>query len=318
MRSFNLLPESPETRLPTVAVLLASYNGVRWLPDQIRSILDQQGVEVQIFISDDGSTDGTREWLDLLASEHQRVILLPKRAHEHSVGSNFLHLIENAPLQGFDAVALSDQDDIWYANKLRRHFDILQERGAAGVSSNVVAVWPSGYSRLLVKSDAQTNLDFVFESAGPGCSFLLHPDFVYFVKRKALPAAPEAREFEHHDWLLYALARSQNLVWVIDDAPCMVYRQHQTNHIGANVGIFPALKRIRVVASKVYRARVLEIIKICKICSPQLADQLSSTESALLKTGIPARFARARMASGFRRRLRDQMALRFFFVLGWW
>ena len=52
-----ILPASQRT--PRIAVLLASMNGARWLPDQIRSILDQKGVDVQIFVSDDGSSDGS-------------------------------------------------------------------------------------------------------------------------------------------------------------------------------------------------------------------------------------------------------------------
>ena len=307
-----------DQRRPRIAVLLASMNGVRWLPDQIRSILDQKGVEVQIFVSDDGSTDGSLEWLQLLTQDHHRVKLLPRREEPSGVGSNFFYLMEHAPWQGFDAVALADQDDIWFDTKLERHFGLMQSEQAVGVSGNVLALWPGGKTTLVRKNDPQTDFDYLFESSGPGCSFLLQTSFLQFFCSKVLAGVPGAREFEFHDWLLYAAARSLKHGWVIDEVPCMYYRQHDHNHIGANVGFFPALKRMRLVANKSYRSRVTDLIEICKGISGQSVVMHGSVHRLLKRQGLWSRVLRARQASQFRRSRRDQLALRFFFLMGWW
>jgi rhamnosyltransferase len=310
--------DQASVKLPKIAVLLASLNGGRWLPEQIRSILDQRDVQVEIFVSDDGSSDGSLEWLTLLSEEHHRVKLLPERSAKSGVGGNFFYLIENAPWQSFDAISLADQDDIWFPDKLSRHYAQLVETKSVGVSSNVIAQWPNGESRILRKSDPQTAFDYIFESAGPGCSFLLHPEFVAFIRDFALKKAPEAKDFEFHDWLIYAMARSQGLRWTIDPSPCMFYRQHEHNHLGANVGVFPALKRARVVANKLYRERVLSVIRVCALCAPSQEPALRQIEAALMKDGFGGRLSRASMAAKFRRSKRDQFALRAFFLLGWW
>ena len=309
---------APPSTLPKIAVLLASLNGVRWLPDQIRSILDQKGVDVQIFVSDDGSSDGSLEWLQLLTQDHHKVKLLPRRQEPSGVGSNFFYLFESAKWQDFDAVALADQDDIWFDSKLERHFHLMQEQQAVGVSGNVIALWPGGRTTLLQKSDPQTEFDYLFESSGPGCSFLLRPSFLKEFCSKVLTAVSSARSFEFHDWLWYAAARSLQLKWVIDDAPCMFYRQHSHNHIGANIGFFPALKRIRLVANKSYRSRVIELIDICKKISGDSTASQRQLLRLLKHQSFWARFPRAQQAQFFRRNRRDQIALRFFFLLGWW
>ena len=311
-----ILPASQRT--PRIAVLLASMNGARWLPDQIRSILDQKGVDVQIFVSDDGSSDGSFEWLQLLSQDHHRVRLLPRRQEPSGVGSNFFYIMETAPWQDFDAVALADQDDIWFDTKLERHLRLLQEQQSVGVSGNVLALWPGGRTTLVRKNDPQTQFDYLFESSGPGCSFLLQPSFLQFFCDKVLAAIPGARNFEYHDWLLYAAARSLKHTWVIDEVPCMYYRQHDHNHIGANVGVFPALKRMRLVANKSYRSRVTDLIEICKRLSGQSVARHRSIQRLLRREGLWSRVLRARQASQFRRNRRDQLALRFFFLLGWW
>jgi rhamnosyltransferase len=305
-------------KVPRIAVLLASYNGVRWLPDQIRSILDQKGVETQIFVSDDGSHDGTQEWLQLLAEEHQRVCLLSCRNQPSGVGDNFYFLIENAPWQSFDAVALADQDDIWFESKLARHFGLMNETKSVGVSSDVLALWPSGRTSLVKKSDPQTRFDYFFESSGPGCSFLICPSFLTFIKDKVLKGIPKAKEFEFHDWLIYAIARSQNRPWYIDPVPSMYYRQHQNNHIGANIGIIPALKRIRLVANKSYRQKVQDLLSVLRQVQGGDKQAFSQVADLLSQDRFWSRFIRARLAKDFRRSRRDQLALRTFFILGWW
>lgn len=69
---------------PLITVLMATYNGMPFLPDQVTSILDQGGVRVELFVSDDQSADGTWEWLQGKARDDTRIRLLP-RVHSSGV-----------------------------------------------------------------------------------------------------------------------------------------------------------------------------------------------------------------------------------------
>ena len=79
----------------SVAILMATRNGLQWLPEQIESILSQTGVAVRIFISDDSSNDGTVDWIKKLASIDNRVVLFDSDNSFGSAGKNFYHLIKN-------------------------------------------------------------------------------------------------------------------------------------------------------------------------------------------------------------------------------
>ena len=119
---------------PRITVLLATFNGRRWLPDQVTSILDQQGVAVQLVILDDGSTDGTVDWLGTLASTDPRVTILPADKPSGSAARNFYRLIERADTTDADLIALADQDDVWVVGKLQRHAALIAAGSFAAVS----------------------------------------------------------------------------------------------------------------------------------------------------------------------------------------
>ena len=61
---------------PRVAILLAAYNGITWLPEQLDSILGQRNVEVSVFASVDLSTDGTEDWLLEQSRQDFRIVVL--------------------------------------------------------------------------------------------------------------------------------------------------------------------------------------------------------------------------------------------------
>ncbi len=96
-----------------VVVLMSTYNGEKYLREQIDSILGQRDVEVSLLVRDDGSTDATLAILD----EYKTSGVL-----DYYCGSNigparsFMHLLQNAPESDF--YAFSDQDDIWMDDKL--------------------------------------------------------------------------------------------------------------------------------------------------------------------------------------------------------
>src|SRR5215475_12832517 len=104
---------------PKVLTLMASFNGARWITDQVDSILQQVNVEAHLVISDDGSTDDTWQRLQTRVAA-ERVRLLASPAPTGSAAQNFFSLIRANSAADCDFVALSDQDDLWEPDKLWR------------------------------------------------------------------------------------------------------------------------------------------------------------------------------------------------------
>ena len=106
--------------MPTVAVVLAAYNGSRWIQEQIASIFAQQGVDVTLFISVDSSTDGTEALVNQLAAADSRIVVLPHGLRFGGAAPNFYRLLKDIDFSAFDYVALADQDDVWLSSKDRK------------------------------------------------------------------------------------------------------------------------------------------------------------------------------------------------------
>lgn len=222
--------------LPTVAVCLAAFNGTRWLAEQLDSILNQTDVSVTVFVSVDLSIDGTEKWFDRRALSDGRIILLPHGRRFGGAARNFFRLVREIDFSGFDYVSFSDQDDIWLPSKLSRAHEVLINSGAAAYSSNVTAFWTDGRQRLIKKSQPQTRWDFLFEAAGPGCTYVMRRALACALQDLVKSRWDEVQGVGLHDWFSYAFARANGYLWVIDDFAGMLYRQHEKNQVGVNSG----------------------------------------------------------------------------------
>ncbi|MEE9322794.1 MAG: glycosyltransferase family 2 protein [Granulosicoccus sp.] len=101
---------------PTVAIVLCTYNGAQHIDEQLDSLLSQQWPSC-ILANDDSSTDNTVERLHLKCRKQQDKVI----EREINVGyvRNFERGIAHALEQGFDYIALSDQDDIWHPDRIK-------------------------------------------------------------------------------------------------------------------------------------------------------------------------------------------------------
>jgi rhamnosyltransferase len=239
----------PVLNKPKIAVLLAAYNGRCWLQPQVDSILSQKGVDVTVFASVDSSTDGTECWFDQLASQDSRVIALPHGQRFGGAAPNFFRLIRDVDLEPFDYVSFTDQDDIWHLDKLKRATEHLVSREVDAYSSSVTAFWPSGKETLVRKSQPQRKWDYLFEAAGPGCTYVIKKTLMLEIKDCVCANWERVQEVHLHDWFCYAYARAQGYHWYIDPQPGMLYRQHEENQIGVNNGLKAFIYRFKEIVS---------------------------------------------------------------------
>lgn len=305
---------SPTAMSPVIVVLMATHDGSLHLDEQIGSILDQRAVEVRIIVSDDASTDGTAEVLERHARDPRVRVLQPGRFG--SSRGNFLRLLREVDAAGADAVAFADQDDVWHRDKLARHAAHLAD-GADAVSGDVTAVFD--HRRVVVrKSQPQRELDFVCESGGPGCTYLLSAT-TYRAIREVVLHDPRVDRAAQHDWLVYAIARSMGLDWRFDATPLVDYRQHGANVVGANVGVRAAIARARQLRSGAFRRDCAIVAEIAADVAPApLAARLSRLAADLRTWDAAARGRVLRAMPSLRRRRRDRVALGAATVLRQW
>lgn len=109
---------------PTTLVMMATYNGERYLCEQIDSILAQEGVDVHLRVCDDRSTDGTFAILQDYASRYPNVTVSQNETNV-GVGKNFMQMVYEEEAGDYEYLAFSDQDDIWLPNKLSHAISML-------------------------------------------------------------------------------------------------------------------------------------------------------------------------------------------------
>ena len=210
--------------MKSVAVLLSTYNGESYLEPLIDSILRQEGVEVRLYVRDDGSSDKTCSIVESYVATGW--IELFEQGQNLGYAKSFWRLLRLA--QGADYYAFADQDDIWCSDKLSRAVETLDSHdGPCLYTSSVIPV----DNRLI-----PMNVD-VFPSHGPlsleeslqrsilpGCTFVLNGD-----SREI--AINFNGYMESHDWAMYAIVTLFGTV-KFDQKPGIMYRLHDGNAIG--------------------------------------------------------------------------------------
>lgn len=220
-----------------VAVLLATFNGAEFLESQLIGIMAQKYCKVTIFAADDASTDETVNIL----KKYNVVILDVSKVGSSS--ANFFRLINEFCLRGsierYDYVALSDQDDIWFPDKLHSAVFRLKDNfdcysGSFFADSRIPKSNPGAVSHVC-KYFKQTKFSHIFRSPGPG--------FTFVFTRQALKKIASNAFFQNsfpignmpyrwHDWTLFAIAKAADLSWYIDPNGYALYRLHQNNDTG--------------------------------------------------------------------------------------
>lgn len=303
---------------PAILVLLATYNGAAHLTEQVDSILAQDGVDVRLVASDDGSSDGTAEWLAALAERDARVTLLPQLPPSGGAAPNFYRLLRDVDARDGELIAFADQDDIWLPRKLATQVEQLRAEGADVVSGSVLAFDAAGREHLVKKDYPQRRFDWLTESPGPGCSFLMTARFVALARR-VLDEVPEARAAEFHDSLLYAIGRARGWRWHIDGDPLIRYRQHDANVLGANQGARGAATRLGMIRAKWHRGQaIIHAITGIAVAGEAERRELERILGLLRSPRRRDRWALARLAPQLRRRPRDRFVIGTLIRLGVW
>lgn len=107
-----------------IAILLATYNGEKYLREQMESLLTQKKVTTKIYIHDDFSTDGTKKIIEQVSSQFPNRVIMINSSHSLGVVKSYQFLLDNVDA---DFYLFSDQDDVWDENKVSEEIFLLKQ-----------------------------------------------------------------------------------------------------------------------------------------------------------------------------------------------
>jgi rhamnosyltransferase len=250
---------------PNILVILASYNGEKYIREQIISIINQKEVEINIHIFDDASDDETCQ----IAKEFPEVILTKRSHGSGSAAINFLEALfelksENELIK-YDYIAFADQDDIWLENKMSRSIYFLK-KGYDLYGSNLT-IYKNGFptDETIVKSHKQKKYDFLFEGGSAGCTYVFTPYLAEIICDNYKKIRTKTWKYFSHDWFIYFIARLNGLKTHIDKESNIYYRIHENNvHGEMNSNSIKAYaKRVKFVFSNWYLESSKGYLQFC-------------------------------------------------------
>jgi glycosyltransferase involved in cell wall biosynthesis len=234
--------DSRPAQTGSVAILLCTFNGARFLPPQLASYEAQDFAGWRLFASDDGSVDGTRGLLEAFqnryGAERASIRLGPRKGFV----ANFLSLICD-PAISSDYYALSDQDDVWDPHKLSRARQFLMD-----APDDEPVVYCSR-TRLIDEQGNDIGLSTYYrktphfrnaltQSLASGNTIVMNGKM-----RRLLMQAGADVKVPAHDWWIYLLITAVGGKILYDDCPTVAYRMHGDNVIGSNESAAAKMRR---------------------------------------------------------------------------
>ena len=223
----------------SVTILLAAYNGEKYLADQLESIIGQTYKNWRLLISDDNSKDKTLKIIKSYQRKYtDKIEILENPVSFGSAKDNFFYLINNADS---DYVMLCDQDDVWLPNKIEITLKRMKQLESSSSVDYPVLVFTDllvvnenqeliassfmKYSNLCGKRTGLNNL--LIQNIATGCTIMINKSLLRLSKKHI-----NSETILMHDWWLSLTASAFGRLEYIK-ATTVKYRQHENNTLGA-------------------------------------------------------------------------------------
>jgi glycosyltransferase involved in cell wall biosynthesis len=261
-------------------ILMATYNGEKYLKEQLDSIYSQDYKHWALYISDDGSKDNTLNILyDYNKLLNNKFVILdgPKQGF----CQNFLSLCNKVEPKT-DFYVWSDQDDIWLHNKLSHILNILDP------IDNKIPVLYSGRTILVDKNNNQYGLspllnykplefkNSLVQCCGGGNTMVFNRPALELIK------LGYKSDLFSHDWWAYQIISGSGGKIIFDVIPLVRYRQHESNLIGIKFSFNSKLYRLNNLISRIYRKRIEKNLNTLSLYNKYLTDDNKQVLNNLL------------------------------------
>ncbi|WP_052248428.1 glycosyltransferase family 2 protein [Chryseobacterium taiwanense] len=220
--------------MKTLAILLSTYNGEKYLKEQIDSILQQSFSHFDIYIRDDGSTDCTIDIIQEYINGYSNIHFF--KGANLGAALSFMDLLKKV---NSDYYMFCDQDDVWLQNKIEKSISRIVQIETKGEPALVFSDAKIVDEKLNLVNNSFWNYNKTFPeillsnpkfisvfNCSPGCTMIFNNEL-----KKHLTDYDE--DMLMHDWYIMIKALQKGVVSYINTS-LMLYRQHSNNTIGAN------------------------------------------------------------------------------------
>jgi len=226
-----------------VSIAMATYNGEKYLREQLDSIFNQSYNNIEVIVCDDCSTDNTLKILEEYSNQYGLIYFI----NEQNLGyvKNFERVIS---LCSGDFIALSDQDDIFLEDKIKILLEEINDNDV--IHTDAILIDKNGdkifnsysnYSKKLVRPKSE--IELVLNGCVTGCTCMMTKKFA----KNIIPFPNNL--YVHDKWIGFVAYKSDSLKYL--DIPLIKYRQHSSNNIGAtDVNSYSFLNKIKKVILK--------------------------------------------------------------------
>lgn len=214
-----------------IGIVLCSYNGEKFIDQQLRSISQQTFCNWDLWIFDDGSTDSTREILRTFQISYPQNSIYICDGPKMGFGANFLNGMKEI-YKNYDFIAFCDQDDIWHPRKLEKAIDELgsfsQNRPAIYSCNSIIVDANGGALNLLYNTrDLPSIGNILVQNFIPGNTMFFNKSLCEIIAKSDLTSRRLV-----HDWLVMQIAVLFDAKIILDHDALIYYRQHEHNLIG--------------------------------------------------------------------------------------
>lgn len=277
-------------------VVMASFNGERFIEQQINSILDQTVAPQSILIRDDASTDDTIRILRDIKARAPEDIDVNIIEGDTNLGykRNFISALTKARA---DIYFFADQDDVWYPEKIARHLEVYKNSPSA-----LLVVSNQDIVDQHLRPTGRTTLDEVIRRRGNSIDFV-HGCCTSFSHKIHDIACRPIEELAHDDWV-HLISECCDGRHVIAD-PLQAFRRHPQNTTSSDVNSVQARKRRVSVGSRSAVARNLDAHARAYRSASDLIKSAETLEAATKAGAVARAEARATKAEERSARLKS-------------
>lgn len=312
-------------------ILLSTYNGARFLGEQLDSLLAQSSRDWVLLVRDDGSSDGTLDILRRYAARDERIRLVAEPAENLGAARSFGALLQQALAEGGQRFMFCDQDDVWDPSKVEQSLVALDAGGPGPVivhtdlevvDSSLNLIAPSFFDYMHFRALPNSESGFrglCVQNFFTGCTMAID-------RSAAQMALPIPSGIYMHDWWIALTTGAAGGKFVFIDQPLIKYRQHDANVEGGRGGFWGMMnpfsvgfrKRLQVNARNFDRMLCqLDALVLWMHSHPgQLADANRRTVSAILEVFSAPPWSLRRLKRIVSSGVRRQDSLRTLLLVG--